>query len=67
VLRAKILFSNGVRKTVTPKFNRRPASSGMARMMDMFVSEAGDDYQIRDHGSDIYTLIQKILKESFFP
>jgi len=65
VLRAKILFSDGVRKVSTPKFNRHP--SGIASMMDMFVSEAGTDYQIRDHGSDIYTLIQKILNGSFFP
>jgi transposase len=65
VLRAKILFSDGVRKVITPKFNRHPSS--IASMMDMFVSEAGADYQIRDHGSDIYTLIQKILNGSFFP
>jgi hypothetical protein len=36
-------------------------------MMSMLICETGADYQIRDHGSDIYTLIQKILNGSFFP
>jgi transposase len=67
VLRAKILFSDGVRKVSTPKFNRHPTSSGIANMMSMLICETGADYQIRDHGSGIYTLIQKILNGSFFP
>ena len=55
VLRAKILFSEGTHKVVTPKFNRR--TSGIASMMDLLISEAGEDYHIRDHGVDMYTLL----------
>ena len=40
VLRAKILFSEGTHKVVTPKFNRR--TSGIVSMMDLLISEAGD-------------------------
>jgi hypothetical protein len=67
VLRAKILFSEGTHKIITPKFNCRPASSGMANMISMFVSEAGADYQIWDHGVDMYTLLHLLKDGSFFP
>ncbi len=65
VLRAKILFSEGVHKIITPKFNRR-IDKGMANMMSLLISESGADYQIRDHGVDMYTLIHMLEDGSFF-
>ena len=65
VLRAKILFSEGVRKVIMPKFNRHV--NDLNKIGYMLISEAVSDYQIRDHGADIYTLCQKILNGSFFP
>ena len=50
-----------------PKFNRRPASSGIANMMSMLISEAGTDYQIRHHGVDMYTLLHLLEDGLFFP
>jgi transposase len=67
VLRAKILFSEGTHKVITPKFNRRPASSGIANMMEMLISDVGADYQIRDYGVDMYTLLHLLEEGLFFP
>ncbi len=63
VLRAKILFSEGVHKIITPKFNRH-IDQGMANVM--LLSESGEEYQIRDLGVDMYTLIQMMEEGSFF-
>jgi hypothetical protein len=59
------LFSEGVRKVIMPKFNRRLSSPD--RIAFMLISETANEYQIRDHGAVIYTLIQMILNGSFFP
>jgi hypothetical protein len=45
-----------------PKFNR----SSIANMMSLLISESGEDYQIRDYGVDMYTLIQMLEDGSFF-
>jgi len=63
VLRAKILFSEGVHKVITPKFNRRSTSSGVANMR---ISETGTDYRIWNYGVDMYTLIHLLEDGSFF-
>lgn len=64
-LRAKILFSEGAHKIIILKFNRR-IGKGMANVMSLLISESGEDYQIRDHGVDMYTLIQMMEDGSFF-
>ncbi len=66
VLRAKILFSEGTHKVITPKFNRR-AGSGIVSIRDMLISEPGADYQIRDYGVDMYTLIHLLEGGLLFP
>jgi len=65
VLRAKILFTEGMHKISYPKFNRHIGQAG-DRMPSFFIAEHGDDYQIRDHGTDIYTLMQRMEDSSFF-
>jgi transposase len=62
VLRAKVLFSDGLRKITYPKFNKHDHM-----ISDMIHSYLlAEDSQIWDHGSDIYTLIQKMEEGSFF-
>lgn len=65
VLRAKILFSESVHKIIMPKFNRR-IGTAIGNMMSLLISETGEDYQVRDHGTDMYTLLQKMEDGSFF-
>jgi hypothetical protein len=65
VLRAKIIYSEGLHKITKPKFNRR-IGGAMDRMLSFLISEHGEDYHIRDYGADIYTLIQKMEDGSFF-
>ena len=57
VLRAKILFSEGVHKVITPKFNRLVSSRSVDNSNGMLVCEPGEDYQIREDGVDMYTLL----------
>jgi hypothetical protein len=47
----------------TPNFNRH-IDKGIANMV--LISESGGDYQIRDLGVDMYTLIQMMEDGSFF-
>ena len=35
-------------------------------MMSLVISESGEDYQIRDHGVDMYTLIHLLEDGLFF-
>jgi hypothetical protein len=65
VLRAKILFTEGMHKISYPKFNRR-INQATDQILSFLVSEHGEDYQTRDHGTDIYTLMQIMEDGSFF-
>jgi len=65
VLRAKILFTEGMHKISYPKFNKHIGQE-TDQILSFLVSEHGEDYQTRDHGTDIYTLIQKMEGGSFF-
>jgi len=48
-----------------PKFNKHIGQE-TDQILSFLVSEHGEDYQTRDHGTDIYTLIQKMEGGSFF-
>ena len=62
VLRAKVLFSDGMRKITYPKFNKRDHM-----ILDMIHDGwLAEDSQNWDHGVDIYTLMQKMEDGSFF-
>jgi transposase len=62
VLRAKVLFSDGLRKITYPKFNKHDHM-----ILDMIHSDfITEDSHIWDHGTDINTLIQKMEDGTFF-
>ncbi len=67
VLRAKVLFTDGLRKITYPKFNKRDAGRIGHMILDMIREDwFAEDSQIWDHGIDMYTLIQKMEDGSFF-
>jgi transposase len=67
VLRAKVLFTNGLQKITYPKFNKRDDGKIGHMISDIICEDwfVGDS-QIWNHGVDIYTLMQKMEDGSFF-
>ena len=67
VLRAKVLFTDGMHKKTYPKFSKHDDGRIGQMMLNIICGDwFGEDSQIRDHGVDIYTLMQKMEDGSFF-